>query len=312
VGATWEIASPSGAGALGVVHLSAPTSAELDLALASLGVTAPPGTVRAHDLLGVDRGVVIRWTGCCAHLYPHGGAAILRLLARRLEDAGLQRSPAPDPVRDYPEASDPIEARMLAALARAASPLAIDLLLDQPRRWRAGAAESPWSTVLNRLIDPPLVVALGAPNIGKSTLANTLAGRSVAIVADEPGTTRDHVGVTIDLAGLVVRYVDTPGLGRDDAPPEERAALRVALDLAAGADLLLLCGDAASPPPNPLPSRPALRLALRADLGTPTWPFDALLSAPRSLGLREAVTTTRDNLVPGEARRDQRAWRFWE
>jgi GTP1/Obg family GTP-binding protein len=119
----------------------------------------------------------------------------------------------------YPEASDRFEALMLAALARAQSPLAIDLLLDQPRRWRRirrarrqlSEEDLARSTRLNRLIEPPVAVLAGQPNVGKSTLSNALLGRAMSIAYDMPGTTRDYTAGWIDLAGLVVSWHDTPG-----------------------------------------------------------------------------------------------------
>src|SRR6185295_9068425 len=137
---------------------------------------------------------------------------------------------------------------------------------DQPRRWQGAPPREAGERdrVLRRLIDPPLVVALGPPNVGKSSLVNALAGRSVSIVADEPGTTRDHVGVMLDLGGLVVRYVDTPGL-RQGADELEREAVSGAMEVASRADLLLVCGDPTSLPtelPDGVSSRARLTLVL--------------------------------------------------
>lgn len=53
---------------------------------------------------------------------------------------------------------------------------------------------------------------VGRPNVGKSTLLNTLAKSERALVSDIPGTTRDTVDTTADLDGTVFRIIDTAGL----------------------------------------------------------------------------------------------------
>jgi len=58
----------------------------------------------------------------------------------------------------------------------------------------------------------PVVAIVGRANVGKSTLFNRLAGESVAVVEDLPGTTRDRVFVDVSRDGHVVTLVDTGGL----------------------------------------------------------------------------------------------------
>ncbi|MEZ6241769.1 MAG: GTPase [Phycisphaerales bacterium] len=315
------IATPTSApGAIAVVSLHAH---DLDETLAAVGLPAlRVGEVRLADLLGVDRGLVARWSQERVDLTPHAGRRLVGNLSRALEAAGVPRAMSLEPEAMYPEATSRVEARMLDALSRAASPRAIDLLLDQPRRWEGVDAEAADSHLadaraLSHLIEPPLVVAVGAANVGKSTLVNALAGRSVSIVADEPGVTRDCVGVLLELDGVCVRYLDAPGLSESDPPDElDAAARRVALDSLVGADLVLLCADATAPPPDPrtLPIRdgvPVLRVATRTDLGETPGACDARVCAIRGEGLGELAVAVRATLVPDSALADPRPWRFW-
>ena len=61
----------------------------------------------------------------------------------------------------------------------------------------------------------PIVIA-GKPNVGKSTLLNALLNEEKAIVSDIPGTTRDVIEDTLNINGILFRFVDTAGLRETD------------------------------------------------------------------------------------------------
>lgn len=69
------------------------------------------------------------------------------------------------------------------------------------------------------------VVIAGAPNVGKSTLLNRLAGHDAAIVTEVPGTTRDVLREHVNLDGLPVLLIDTAGL-RDSGDAIELEGMR--------------------------------------------------------------------------------------
>lgn len=86
------------------------------------------------------------------------------------------------------------------------------------------------------------VAILGAPNLGKSTLLNRLAGREAAITSEFAGTTRDVIEVRMDMAGLPVTLVDTAGL-RETEDAVEAIGISRALERAEQADLRVILLD---------------------------------------------------------------------
>ncbi|MDB4197036.1 tRNA uridine-5-carboxymethylaminomethyl(34) synthesis GTPase MnmE [Ascidiaceihabitans sp.] len=86
------------------------------------------------------------------------------------------------------------------------------------------------------------VAIVGAPNAGKSTLLNAMAGRDAAITSDIAGTTRDVIEVRMDLKGLPVTVLDTAGL-RDGQDSVEVIGINRALERAGDADLRIFLAD---------------------------------------------------------------------
>jgi len=90
------------------------------------------------------------------------------------------------------------------------------------------------------------VVLVGAPNVGKSSLLNALAGQEVAIVTAIPGTTRDRIAQRVQIDGIPVNVIDTAGL-RDTVDEVERLGIARTLAEIERADVVLHLVDATAP-----------------------------------------------------------------
>jgi len=90
------------------------------------------------------------------------------------------------------------------------------------------------------------VVIVGAPNVGKSSLLNLLAGEELAIVTEIPGTTRDAIRQTINVQGVPLRIIDTAGL-RETGDPVEIAGISMTWHEISKSDLVLWLSDATRP-----------------------------------------------------------------
>lgn len=86
------------------------------------------------------------------------------------------------------------------------------------------------------------IAIIGAPNVGKSTLLNALAGREAAITSEIAGTTRDVIEVRMEISGLAVTLLDTAGL-RETTDSIEGRGIELALARARNADLRLFLMD---------------------------------------------------------------------
>ena len=111
------------------------------------------------------------------------------------------------------------------------------------------------------------IALLGAPNAGKSTLLNKLAGRDAAIVTATPGTTRDIIEVPMVLGGYKVIVADTAGL-RDTDDAIEAEGVRRARAWGDEADLRIWLADGMDPEASFDQARPGdICLITKRDLG---------------------------------------------
>lgn len=97
-----------------------------------------------------------------------------------------------------------------------------------------------WGTMLKNGIP---VAIVGEPNVGKSTLLNTLLQRERAIVSDIPGTTRDTIEDTFLLNGTLFRFIDTAGI-RDANDTVEQLGIERTFDTIRKAAVVLWMFDA--------------------------------------------------------------------
>jgi tRNA modification GTPase len=168
-----------------------------------------------------------------------------------------------------------------------------------------------------RLREGVAVAILGAPNAGKSSLLNALAGREAAIVSARAGTTRDVVEVRLVLAGVPVTLADTAGL-RETADEIEAEGVRRALARAEAAELRLLVFAPDAPPDAAtlaLQGEGALTVASKSDLGPPALGGAIAVSARTGEGMdalraalvREVAARAGAAAAPGLTRARHRA-----
>ena len=229
-----------------------------------------------HEGQVIDDPVIVLLPGGRAiDVNLHGGPWVVQSvldLARREGFDVIQSSEPPLPL-EAADGANLLEKEVNAHLPLARTELAVRVLAAQPAAWAAlidrvtpgpaeeahlarwlGRAESIQSELhgilednsLHWLLHPPRVAIVGAPNVGKSTLANRLFAQERSITADLPGTTRDWVGETANLDGLAVTLVDTPGI-RPTSDEIEARAIAASGEQVKAADLVVVIVDASRP-----------------------------------------------------------------
>ena len=124
----------------------------------------------------------------------------------------------------------------------------IEFLESAQARKRLGAVKEKLQSLRNGaeqgkiLRDGIQLVLAGAPNVGKSSLLNRLAGEEVAIVTPIAGTTRDRVKESITIEGVPIHIIDTAGL-RDTNDLVEAKGIERSWDAIRLADLVIFLTD---------------------------------------------------------------------
>jgi tRNA modification GTPase len=196
-------------------------------------------------------------------VHCHGGMAAVEAVISRLLSEGCRRLTWQEWISQ--SAPDRIQAAASIALADAVTERTAAILLDQLngalsraiRQAIANVSAADWSAateavdeLLRRqevglhLTNPWRVVVFGAPNVGKSSLINALAGYGRAIVSPTPGTTRDVVTVQMAIDGWPVQLSDTAGF-RETQDQLESAGIKLAASTLSRAELAIFVHDAA-------------------------------------------------------------------
>ncbi len=90
------------------------------------------------------------------------------------------------------------------------------------------------------------IAITGAPNVGKSTLLNTMIGKKVSITSEKPQTTRNRIAGIAHRDGAQLIFLDTPGIHLTHKTFNQKM-VDVAFSAINDVDLLLLVADAAKP-----------------------------------------------------------------
>jgi tRNA modification GTPase len=272
---------------------------------------------RDHVVINADPARAGGWV----EIHCHGGVEVVRLLLETFESRGI----AAVPWQQLLQANSPSDLRVAAEieLAAALTLRTADILLWQTR----GAFERALidvravfddgdlasaanqfealarRTSLGRHLTRPWRIAIaGAPNAGKSSLMNALAGFKRSIVAPTPGTTRDVVTTLLAFDGWPATAADTAGI-RASTDILEQAGVERANHEMQTADLCLWVLDGSADPVWPTSTTDRMLFVVnKVDLQA-GWDFSqatgaVLISALTGHGIPELGSAIVQRLVP--------------
>ena len=265
-GATVSLSTAPGSAAIAVVEVRGPQAYLLAKQLFTpVGKPLPESPEVGRfwfGTLGADEVVLSVTDADAIEVHCHGGPRVVRWVIEQFTANGAEE-------RTLRSKAEGFELLQRAPTLRTASVLLDQLsgaFANEVRRIlalletdpdRAGNALRTFalvgSTIGRHLVAPWKIVFAGAPNVGKSSLVNALAGYQRAVVSEIAGTTRDAVGVRIAFDGWPFELIDTAGIRATEGLEAEGVA-RTERELA-DADLAVwvLDGTAIEPawPPTP-------------------------------------------------------------
>lgn len=221
---------------------------------------APRGRILFGSWNG-EEVVVVRTAEYCWEINCHGGTIAVHRICRDLAAAGLQsgipsfasnESLHEKIERVTNEAVLKCRTRKTAGLVLAQQDgrllkFAEDLQSESPDRSRSARAQlQRWQSVAKHLTQPWRVAIVGEPNVGKSSLINSIAGLQRSIVSAIPGTTRDLVEVDIIVRGWMFRLIDTAGVRSDSDSFTEQLGIVQSLALLGDCEMICLVIDGSS------------------------------------------------------------------
>jgi tRNA modification GTPase len=254
---TVNVLTPPGIAALAVLVIHGPGAwpvlQRLFRTMAGNELSGPPAGFVFGRIGGeVSDDVILAATGPDTfEIHCHGGRRVVAWLVDLLRSNGVAEVPIPI---GKTAAAGAARLLPLARTVRTAGILLDQLQGAYDRAEEAvccgGSVADAARDILGRnvavgrhLIEPWRVVVAGAPNAGKSTLLNALAGFARSVVSPTPGTTRDAVSVSVAFDGWPVDLTDTAGF-RESADALESEGVERARAAAAQSDLVLWVVDA--------------------------------------------------------------------
>jgi tRNA modification GTPase len=285
-----SLLTPPGTGAIATVEVAGPDVWKRVRELFSKPLPEAPEPGRAwHGRLAGDDVVLAVKQPDTVEIHCHGGRRIVREVMRACGFAERERA--------KPQAADATTLRTASILLdqhHGAFDRAVKSLLDSfdPVKLAELARFAPLG---RHLVAPWRIAVAGAPNVGKSSLINALAGYQRSVVSEVPGTTRDVVTVRLAFDGWPVELADTAGL-REAAGLEAEGIARAERCLKE-ADLVLWVLDASEGSPEP-GSRGGLAVLNKCDLSPASSPEAIRVSAKTGEGIPSLIAAIVRRLVP--------------